>query len=97
MEFSHNRSIPKDLQEAIDYYDRVSEIKGDQFFEEFLSTVKEISKNPLRFPSFQETGLRKARLQSFHFHVLYRVKPHSFRILVLRHDSRHPNFGILRK
>jgi len=69
MEFSYNRSIPKDLQDAIDYYDRVSDTKGDQFFEEFLSAVKEISQNPQRFPPFQETRLRKARLRKFPYHV----------------------------
>jgi len=97
MEFSYNRSIPKDLQDAIDYYDRVSDTKGDQFFEELLSAVKEISQNPQRFPPFQETRLRKARLRKFPYHVLYQIKAHSFRILVLRHDSRHPSFGIHRK
>jgi len=97
MEVSFHRLIQKDLRSALDYYETEGgEILADRFFEDVESTVERITGNP-RLSHFVEGDFRRAALTVFPYHFLYKESGNRIKILVLRHDKRHPSFGLRRQ
>lgn len=93
----YHRLIQRDIHLALDYYDvEGGRTLGDRFFYEVESAMKSIEKNP-KGHHFSDGGLRRASLMSFPYHILYDVEGDVIWIAVLRHDRRHPNFGLRRK
>ena len=93
----YHRLIQRDIHSALDYYDiEGGRILGNRFFADAESVIKSIEKNP-KGHHFSDGGLRRASLKSFPYHMLYDVDEHGIWIAVLRHDRRHPNFGLRRK
>jgi len=93
----YHRLIQRDIHSALDYYDREGGSKlGDRFFSEIQSAVIDIEQNPLRH-HFSDGGLRRLSLKSFPYHILYEVGDAVIWVAVLRHDRRHPSYGLRRK
>ncbi len=89
--------IQRDLDGILKYYsDEVSDVVADQFFEAFLAIVNQAKENPKRF-HFENAVLRRAKIHGFPYHFLYREISSGIRVLVVRHDKRHPSFGMRRK
>ncbi|MEK7953494.1 type II toxin-antitoxin system RelE/ParE family toxin [Luteolibacter soli] len=92
-----HRLIRKDLDGVLSYYERESgSALADRFFESFLSVVEKALNDPRHF-HVAAGVLRRANLPDFPYHFLYREKPFGIRVLVLRHDRRHPDFGLRRR
>ena len=97
MEVIYHRLIQKDLREALDHYESEGGTKlADRFFEEAEAAAARVAINPQGF-HFQAEDLRRVSLKNFPYHFLYRNLGNTIRILVLRHDKRHPNFGLRRR
>ena len=99
MRVIYHRLINKDLRIALDWYESEGGIAlGDRFFAEAELTVKLIESNPKGF-HFSDGGLRRAALESFPYHFLYEYEEEvdTVWITVLRHDHRHPSFGLRRR
>jgi plasmid stabilization system protein ParE len=91
-----HRLIRKDLDGVLSYYERESgRALADRFFETFLEVVEKALADPRHF--HLAGVLRRANLPGFPYHFLYREKPFGIRVLVLRHDRRHPDFGLRRR
>ena len=97
MDHDFNPFVRRELWEALDYYEVVSDTKGEQFYDEFRSRIQDILDNPKHFPPIPDTCLRKARLKSFPYSILYEIQSSKIRIIALRHHARHPNYGLRRK
>ena len=69
---------------------------ADRFFAEVEALIQNIEISPERFHPAQR-GMRRANLENFPYHFLYRTHAAGTRILVLRHHRRHPFHGIRRK
>ena len=92
-----HRLIDRDIRCALDYYESEGGSRlADRFFSEVEATVEEIEARPTSH-HFSDGGLRKAALGSFPYHFLFEVDAETIWIAVLRHDRRHPNFGLRRK
>jgi plasmid stabilization system protein ParE len=92
-----HRLIRKDLDGVLSYYERESGPElADRFFETFVEVAEKASKDPRHF-HWVAGVLRRANLPGFPYHFLYREKPFGIRVLVLRHDRRHPDFGLRRR
>jgi plasmid stabilization system protein ParE len=92
-----HRLIKKDLRSALEYYDSEGgALLGDRFFEDVESTIAKVEDNPERFHHVAE-GLRRAPLVTFPYHFLYERTEDALHFLVLRHDKRHPGFGLNRR
>lgn len=97
MEIIFHRSIQKDIRTALAFYDGEGGTKlGDRFFDEAEASVAKVVRNPKGF-HFAAAGLRRTSLSSFPYHFLFEENDRVLRFLVLRHDKRHPSFGLRRK
>ena len=92
-----HRAVQTDLRLALDYFDREGGNKlGDSFFAEVQATKDRIAANPTRFGFFRD-DIRRARLRVFRYHFLFRIVRDEVRVLVLRHNRRHPEFELSRR
>jgi plasmid stabilization system protein ParE len=92
-----HRLVQRDLRAALAYYDEAGGSKlGDRFFADVEALVQKIQENPRRYHFFS-AQFRRAPLSSFPYHFLYEERGGQVRVLVLRHDSRHPRFGLDRR
>ena len=92
-----HRLVERDLRIAASHYEAEG---GSRLSERFLAdaeaTIQRLGESPRQF-HFQAPGLRRAPLGTFPYHFLYEEEADTVRILVLRHDRRHPRFGIARQ
>jgi hypothetical protein len=92
-----HQQIKRDLRTSLSFYDTEGGSKlGDRFFAEVEVIVAEISRNPRMF-HFVDAGLRRAALTTFPYHFLFEEGDGFVHLLVLRHDKRHPAFGLKRR
>jgi plasmid stabilization system protein ParE len=97
VEVVHHRLVKHDLRAALAYYEAEGGRRlGDRFFEEVEKAIARVLRNPRGF-HFVEQGLRRAPLKSFPYHILYEETDTTVHFLVLRHDQRHPSFGLARR
>lgn len=97
MEPIFHRLFQKDLRAALGYYDEEGGPPlGDRFFDDVEWTIKKVEENPKRFHFIAE-GLRSAQLKTFPYHIVFEESESRLRFLILRHDKRHPSFGIRRR
>ncbi|MES2657844.1 MAG: type II toxin-antitoxin system RelE/ParE family toxin [Verrucomicrobiota bacterium] len=94
---SFNRNVSRDLKDILSFYEEEGGAAlADKFFELLMARIEQIRENPEQFP-FSDLGIRRANLEQFPYHLLYRVNPERVRIFVLRHDSRKPSYGMRRR
>jgi plasmid stabilization system protein ParE len=92
-----HKLIKKDLRAALTYYDSEGGAKlGDRFFDDVEATITRVVQNPKHF-HFADDGLRRVALGEFPYHFLYEEHDETIQFLVLRHDKRHPRFGLRRQ
>ena len=97
MNIIYHELIKRDLRAALTYYDAEGGRRlGDKFFEDVEATASRVNENP-RGCHFAADGLRRAALDAFPYHFLYEESVTSVCFLVLRHDKRHPSFGLRRR
>ncbi len=97
MRFIVHPRIQRDLRAALAYYqEEGGPALADRFFEEAEAVVTALKRNPRGFHFIAE-GLRRASFQSFPYHFVYEEDSVRVRVLVLRHDKRHPDFGLRRR
>ena len=97
MEVVYHRLFQRDINTAVRYYDgEGGEQLGDRFFTEVETTVQRVLTNTKGF-HFAAEGIRRAALKKFPYHVLYEENERKLKFLVLRHDRRHPSYGMSRR
>ncbi len=91
------RLVQRDMDDVLRYYSgEAGEVIADRFFQTFLQVVDHARLNPGHF-HLVSPHLRRADIPGFPYHFLYRIADNGIRVLVLRHDRRHPSFGLRRK
>lgn len=97
MELTFHRLIPRDIRRALEYYESEGgRILGDRFFTAVEDCVTQIRERP-EGHHFSDGGYRRASLDTFPYHFLYEVDTFGIWVAVLRHDKRHPNYGLRRQ
>jgi plasmid stabilization system protein ParE len=92
-----HRLVQRDMDDILDYYKQNAPSSvANRFFDQFISTVNQSARNPRHFTPFSGI-LRRAKVPGFPFHFLFRETTKGIRVLVLRHDRRHPSFGLGRR
>ena len=97
MKVVHHRLIQKDVRIALSYFEEEGGPRlADKFMAEADAAVEKVMRNPKGF-HFIADGLRRAPFKSFPYHFIYEEDDKQVRFLVLRHDKRHPSFGLKRQ
>ena len=96
MEVIYHPLVRGDVQQAQIYYLKISARLGDEFHAELRHTINRAAENPLRFHPVGE-GFRRANLKRFPYHVLYEIRPECVRVMLVRHNKRHPQYGLPRE
>jgi hypothetical protein len=74
----------------------ISERLEARFWDELDEALDSIEANPTQH-HFDASGLRRTNLRKFPYHVLFEEQLDVTRILVIRHDHRHPSYGLRRR
>ena len=89
--------VAHDVRRALKHYDNVGGKElGDAFHEELMVRVHQAIENPKRFHFFKG-DIRRANLNRFPWHMLYRETFFGIRVLVVKHNRQNPHFGMRRK
>lgn len=89
-------SVQRDVSAVLAYYDAVAGPElGNAFFDEFMARVYSASQDPTKF-HLVKGERRRANFRRFPYHLLFRCINGTVRILVVRHNSRHPMLGLKR-
>jgi plasmid stabilization system protein ParE len=95
MRLVYHPKVQKDVNGILRYYEGVSSNLADEFWNELRRFIELIGENPGHsHPA--ERGLRRVNLRRFPYHILFRHLPMTIRIVVVRHNKRHPNVGVRR-
>jgi plasmid stabilization system protein ParE len=92
-------AVQGDFNQALDYYEAEGGVHlADRFEGEFRACIAAIGAAPRQFSFYLKSDtLRRIRLESFPYVVVYRERGTVIRILLLKHERRHPRFGSGRK
>ena len=97
MKIEYHPAIERELREIIDYYNNCCAGLGSEFLNDFERQVFNIASNPLQWVEI-ENGIRRALLRRFPYTVYYRiVNKARLRIIVVKHQRRHPRLALKRK
>lgn len=96
MQIIRHPELADDIRDAAMHYAELSERVLSAFWLELDAVLNSIKQNPRRH-HFDSCGLRRANFSKFPYHLLYQVEDDIIYLLVVRHDRRHPNYGIDRK
>ena len=98
MTLAFHPAVQHDFNAAIDYY--AAEGGGhlaDRFEAELRDCLAAIKSGPRLFAFYQgSTAFRRIRLRHFPDVVVYREKVDVVRVTILKHEERHPRFGMKR-
>ena len=96
MEVTYHPLVRRDISEALHYYHKISPRLADEFYAELRVLIDRAAEQPLRF-HLAARELRRINLRRFPYHVLYDIHSAAIRILVIRHNKRHPDYGLNRE
>lgn len=96
MKVGYHAAVQQDVNRVLCRYDAASSRLGDEFWNELQTTVQAAAANPLRFHPYVG-DLRRANLNRFPYHVLYRVLPDRIRVTAVRHHRQNPRFALRRR
>ena len=96
MKVSFHRLTQHDVWDVVRHYEEESgEILADQFYAGFMDSVAVAAANPERC-HIDASGLRRCNLKRFPYHFLFEIRRADIFVLVLRHNQRHPGYGLRR-
>ncbi len=99
MRLSYHPATQRDVDEILRHYRREGgDALSDRFWHDLMDRLDEISKYPKRFsPYLRHPNFRRARLRRFPHLIVFRTLNDRIRITVIKHEKRHPAFGMGRE
>jgi plasmid stabilization system protein ParE len=97
MKLTYHRLVQREVSEAVRWYEEAREGLGDDFFAKLTAILDAVADRPEIHGFWLGSGtIRRAKLKRFPYAVLYEIRPGKVRILCVRHDKRHPAYGMSR-
>jgi len=97
MRLEFHRQVASDISQIMDYYVGVAGAQlAEDFYAELRSFFKKVADSPEAY-AVRERDIRRANLEKFPFHFLFRIVNDRVRILVVRHHRRRPSLGLHRR
>jgi plasmid stabilization system protein ParE len=95
MKLTIHPQVAREIEDAVDWYDDQSLGLGDDFLLKLEGAKSLILQQPQGHSFWLGSKtIRRARLKRFPYVLLFRVTGQAIRILCLRHDKRHPSYGL---
>ena len=91
MNYSFHPAAETELEQAENHYDAIDAELGNRFRAEFEASLDRILAFPKAWQPLSE-NIRRRRLVSFPYGVVYRVKRDEIRILAVMHLHREPGY-----
>lgn len=87
--------VYSDIESAMGYYLCEAGAKfGTEFYEEFKRCRVIVAERPQSYPIVRD-DIRRINFRRFPFHILYQIVDDGYvKLLVVKHDSRDPDFGL---
>lgn len=94
MEVIYHPLVKIDVEEALSYYQSISERLGGEFHSELQDAIARLTSSPLK-SHIVDNGFRRVNLKRFPYHLVYEVLPNrdQVRVMIIRHNKRNPKFG----
>jgi toxin ParE1/3/4 len=86
---SWRRAAEADVAEAVDWYNEQAEGLGARLLAEVDAVGDRLRANPLQFPVIYKDA-RRARLRTFPYIVIFRVRDQRLRVVAVFHTRRDP-------
>ncbi len=97
MHVEYHPAIEHELREIIEYYNLCSQGLGLEFLNEFERQILKIASLPTQW-RIAEDDIRRALMKRFPYVIYFRVlKNDILRVTVVKHQRRHPDYGLNRK
>lgn len=90
------KGVDDDIADAAEWYESKQPGLGDQFLNDWESTVTYILSNPLAY-SKKTKNFRQASLKTFPYSIVYEIIDHLIVIYAVINGKRHPKKRYLRK
>lgn len=89
--------VYSDVDRIMEYYEKEAGPElADDFYSELRRAMMDAAERP-ESSAVQTSDIRRVNLQRFPYHFLFRSKGALVRILIVRHNHRHPSFGVHRR
>jgi len=95
MEVTYHPLVKRDIVEVLRYYHGVSPSLAAEFEAELRTMISRAAEAPLSF-HLVNRNFRRINLRRFPYHVLYDLQPDNVRVMIVRHNKRHPDHGMNR-
>jgi len=95
MNYTFHPHAEKELEEIETHYDSILGELGDRFRDDIRMTIARILKFPEGWQPLSPM-VRRCRLTSFPYGIIYRVKLREIRLLAVMHHRREPNYWTYR-
>lgn len=92
MRLIHHPEAEAELLEAVQSYEGKARGLGDRFLQEFDAAIVSIQESPDRWRVVGD-DVQRFLLRRFPYGIYYRTQRDELRILVIKHHSRHPDYG----
>ena len=97
MTIRFHKFVQRDVNSILKHYYSISDELAEAFWSEFNLYLSRIEEDPQRYGFWKGTRFRRANLMQFPYLIFYENDSRLARILVVRHESRHPAYGLKRK
>ncbi len=98
MRIDYHPAVAKELEEIRDYYESGSPGLGREFVDEFERHMLSIAAMPTRW-MIVRNDVRRALMKRFPYVIHFRFieSTECLRVTVVKHEKRHPAFGLFRR
>jgi len=97
MRIEYHPALDRELQEVREYYESQSIGLGSDFVDEFERQVLKIATMPERWMVVRG-DLRRSLMKRFPYVIYFRLpEADVIRVTVVKHEKRHPSYGMRRK
>ena len=87
--------VQQDVTEILTYYEGISPALADRFWEESETGVQCIQESPTRC-HLDASGLRLLNMSRLPYHILFRIRHDTVKVVVVRHHRRRTSLGTRR-
>lgn len=99
MTVSYHPSVQGDVNDILDHYREAGgDVLVNRFFQELVSHVELIAAHPERYPFYLgKEPVRRIKLGRFPHIIGFLLLKDRVRITVVKHEKRHPAYGMKRR